>query len=308
MVDRDASQPPKAGRTSRNRRFRCAVPMGRSVCALALFWLCLSRGIFAQGALNANAALPNAPTPMIAAFAGGDGQAPPATGTSAQPGQPEVFKIGPWRDPKALDLSEAAAPLSASDKLKLSFREQLTPFAGASMVFAAGWEQLRNSNPKYGSDGTAFAERVGAAALRQTSQAVLSDGVYAAAFHQDPRYFRLASGTLGKRIFYAVSRTWRTRTDSGTPTVNYSLLFGHATAQALTLTYYPDRSQSGQVAVAGFGWSLLGNMLGNQYHEFWPDILQAIFQRPPAGPKPARAPAEPKPPSTTAEERPTSPQ
>jgi len=183
-------------------------------------------------------------------------------------------------------------PLSVGDKLKLSFQEQFTPFAVASMFFAAGWEQLVNSNPKYGTDSTAYVERVGAAALRQTSQAVFSDGVYAAAFHQDPRYYRLANGSLEKRIFYAASRTLRTRTDSGNPATNYSLLFGHATAQALTLAYYPDRSQNGRVAVTGFAWSLLGNMLGNQYHEFWPDILQTILRMPPAGPKPTSVPVE----------------
>jgi hypothetical protein len=177
-------------------------------------------------------------------------------------------------------------PLSVSEKLTLSFHEQFTPFALASTVFAAGWEQFVDSNPKYGFDSTAFAQRVGAAALRQTSQAVFSDGVFASVFHQDPRYYRMASGPVGKRILYAATRIFRSRTDSGDPVTNYSLLFGHATAQALTLTYYPDRSQSGRVAITGFVWSLVGSMLGNQYHEFWPDILQSILQKPPAAPKP----------------------
>ncbi len=243
---------------------------------------------------EADAILPEAPQPEPTLQAA-QTQHPTATGIQNPPSSPpQLFKIGPWRDPKSLDLSMPVVPLTASEKLKLSFQEQFTPFALASMVFAAGWEQLVNSNPKYGTNSTAFAERVGAAAVRQTSQAVLSDGVFASVFHQDPRYYREANGALAKRIFYAASRTFRTRSDSGDPEVNYSLLFGHATAQALTLTYYPDRSQSGRVAITGFAWSLVGSMLGNQYHEFWPDVLQAILQRPPAGPKPAAAPAEPK--------------
>ncbi len=233
--------------------------------------------------IHTDALLPDAPQPEPPAQ-----DAPTQINAQSPAAEPQpTFKIGPWRDPKSLNLSMPVVPLSVSDKLKLSFQEQLTPFALASMVFAAGWEQLVNSNPKYGSNSTAFAQRVGAAALRQTSQAVLSDGVFASAFHQDPRYYRLAGGSLGKRVFYAASRTFRSRTDSGEPVVNYALLFGHATAQALTLAYYPDLSQNGRVAVTGFAWSLVGSMLGNQYHEFWPDILQAILQRPPAGPKPA---------------------
>jgi hypothetical protein len=206
-----------------------------------------------------------------------------------------IFKIGPWRDPKSLDLSMPVVPLNAGDKLKLSIQEQLTPFALTSMLFAAGWEHLRDSNPKYGTNSTAFAERLGAAAARQTSQAIFSDGVYASVFRQDPRFYRLANGSLLKRIGYAAGRVFRTRSDAGDPEINYSLLLGHATAQALTLTYYPDRSQNGRVAATGFAWSLFGSMLGNQYHEFWPDILQTILQRPPAGPKPAKTQVEPGP-------------
>ena len=244
----------------------------------------------AQGPSPSANELPDAPTPI-----GIRQQTAQAAQTNASSSQlAPLFKIGPLRDPKSLDLSMPVVPLTAGDKLKLSFQEQLTPFALASMLVASGWEQLVDSNPKYGSNSTAFAERLGAAAARQTSQAVFSDGVYAAVFRQDPRYYRLTSGSIGKRIFYAASRTWRTRSDAATPQYNYSLLFGHATAQALTLAYYPDRSQNGRVAATGFAWSLLGSMLGNQYHEFWPDILETFLQRPPAGPQPT-AEASPKP-------------
>jgi hypothetical protein len=261
-----------------------------SACALLLLPVGSPWSARAQLASKAavEAALPDAPTPTpVAESASQDNsvQHPnPAAGLS--------FKIGPWRDPKALDLSMPVVPLSAGDKMKLSFQEQLTPFAAASMAVAAGWEHLRDSNPKYGSNSTAFAQRLGAAALRQTSQAVFSDGVYASVFRQDPRYYRMASGSVKTRIWYAASRMWRTRNDSCTPAVNYSLLFGHATAQALTLAYYPDRSQSGRVAIAGFGWSLLGTVAGNQYHEFWPDILEKILRRPPEGPRPTSVPVE----------------
>ena len=272
-----------------------AFPSRRTLSVLTLLlssqMACPPSPLFGQiSTTQTSAVLPDAPQPVPSTQA-----APKQTDLQSSAAEPQpTFKIGPWRDPKSLNLSMPVVPLTVSDKLKLSFQEQFTPFALASTVFAASWEQLVNSNPKYGSNSTAFAERVGAAALRQTSQAVLSDGVFASAFHQDPRYYRLAGGTLGKRVFYAASRTFRSRTDSGEPVVNYSLLFGHATAQALTLAYYPDHSQNGRVAISGFGWSLVGSMLGNQYHEFWPDILQAILQRPPAGPKPAPVRAGPK--------------
>lgn len=268
----------------------------RALIALSISLFLHTNVLSAQASSSrSEAELPDAPRPLVSLEVVHE-QTPEQTSKQAStqnsPASSPVFKIGPWRDPKSLDLSMPVEPLTVSEKLKLSFHEQVTPFALASTVFAAGWEQLVDSNPKYGSNSTAFAQRVGAAALRQTSQAVFSDGVFASAFHQDPRYYRLVNGSFRERIFYAASRTFRSRTDSGEPVTNYSLLFGHATAQALTLTYYPDRSQTGRVAITGFAWSLLGSMLGNQYHEFWPDILQAVFQTPPAAPKPATLPAE----------------
>ncbi len=146
---------------------------------------------------HAGALLPDAPQAVPLAH-----DAPKETSVQSSAAEPQpAFKIGPWRDPKSLNLSMPVVPLTVADKLKLSFQEQLTPFALVSTVFAASWEQLVNSNPKYGSNSTAFAQRVGAAALRQTSQAVLSDGVFASVFHQDPRYYRLAGGSLGKEGF-----------------------------------------------------------------------------------------------------------
>jgi len=270
----------------RRRSFRLRAASGPAL--LVCLALLASPNSFPQQA--AHLELPDAPSPTAEADPTQTVVPPPTQPQQQQP----VFKIGPFRDPKALDLSMPVVPLTVGDKLRLSFQEQATPFAVASMVFAAGWEQLVDSNPKYGTDSAAYAQRVGAAALRQTSQAVFSDGIFASAFHEDPRFYRLVQGTTGKRILYAATRTFRTRTDSGAPTTNYALLFGHATAQALTLTYYPDRSQNGRVAGTGFAWSLFGNMLGNQYHEFFPDILKAILQRPPVGPKPTSGLAESK--------------
>lgn len=300
---------PKTARTSRLRPVSFASsPLGAILLLFALSTPWAPSCSFAQAfaRTETSVALPDAPEPMASQGAGlelegtesgspnnhqSSVQQPPGT---SQP----IFKIGPWRDPKSLDLSMPVVPLSAGDKLRLSFQEQGTPFALASMLFASGWEQLVNSNPKYGTNSTAYAERLGAAAARQSSQAIFSDGIYASIFRQDPRYYRLANGSTFKRIFYAAGRTFRTRSDSGNPEINYSLLFGHATAQGLTLAYYPDRSQNGHVAITGFAWSLLGSMLGNQYHEFWPDVLQTILRRPPAAPKPAKRQVEPEPTSS----------
>jgi hypothetical protein len=247
---------------------------------------CLPTLVFAQTASQTAATktiasnhddlLPDAPEP----------QAPSGTATTDS-GHPTSTvdkieaKLGLRRtDPKAIEPFQEPLRLSAGDKIKLSFLQQATPFAFFSMVAAAGWEHLHDGNPKFGTDSAGFGEQLGAAVIRQTSQSVFSDGLAAAAFHQDPRYYRKVQGSFRQRFLYAASRTWRTRTDDGTPTINYSLLTGYAAASALTMTYYPAVSATWPKAASGYGWALLGNMAGNQYHEFWPDIVKHVFHSP----------------------------
>ena len=190
---------------------------------------------------------------------------------------------------KDLDADQQGARLSASDKLQLSLREQATPYAFLSEIFSAGWEHLTDGDPRYGSDSAGFGERLGAAAIRQTSQALFADGVFAAAFHQDPRYYRMKSGPVLHRALYAASRTLVTRMDSGRSAPNYSLLAGYGAASALTLTYYPAVSATGPRTAEGYVLSVATNMLGNQYHEFGPDLFRYVFHRHQGGePKPAK--------------------
>jgi hypothetical protein len=138
---------------------------------------------------------------------------------------------------------------------------------------------LWNSNPKYGTDKAGFGERLGAAFIRQNSQAVLSDGVFAAVFHQDPRYYSRGSGSFMGRVFYSASRVLVTRTDAGNETANTSQLVGYAGAAALTMTYYPAVSATWSNTVKGYGISLLGSALGNEVHEFAPDLIHRVFHR-----------------------------
>lgn len=180
---------------------------------------------------------------------------------------------------KELSPNEPHAPLSTKEKFKLSVLEQARPFAFASEILSAGWEHALNTDPLYGTDSAAFGERLGAAALKQTSQAILTDGLFASIFRQDPRYYRAGSGPFFHRVEYAVKRTWITSTDSGTSQANYSLFAGYAAATALSATYYPGPSVKAGRMTRGYVLSIAVNMLGNQYREFWPDVSSKLFHR-----------------------------
>jgi len=176
-----------------------------------------------------------------------------------------------------------AVPLTAADKLKLAARQQILPFSFATQILSAGWGQLLDAHPKYGTDSAGFGERLGAASIRQGSQAIFADGVLPIFFHQDPRYYRLGSDKIthnvNRRIWYAASRVLIGKTDSGSQIFNYSKVIGYAGSAALTTTYYPDVSAGWGTVGKGYIISIFTAMLGNQLREFGPDVIHLVFYR-----------------------------
>jgi len=221
-----------------------------------------------------DATLPDAPQPMVDV-----GAVLPPVEFHASPPQPSSSApLTPApRLEKYIGPNQSTVRLSAKEKLELSGWEQLQPYAFATQFIGAGWEHLIDSNPQYGSDSGGFGERLGAAALLQNSRAILSDGIMAAIFRQDPRYYRQGHRPVKQRLYYAAERVFIIRSDEGKYQPNYSQLLGNAVATALTMTYYPAVSATWPKTAKGYGISLTQGALGNEIHEFTPALKRLVF-------------------------------
>jgi hypothetical protein len=178
---------------------------------------------------------------------------------------------------KYIDDIEIPRPLTARDKVILGVRASVTPYSLISIVAAAGYEQFRNGNPNYGTDSGAFGQRVGAAALRGTSEELFTDSLFAPIFHQDPRYYELGQGhTVFARTTYALSRVFVSRHDDGSPMPNYALLAGYASGAALTNAYYPSVNRGALQTAETFGGSLGGAAFSFVFREFIDQALYSI--------------------------------
>ena len=173
---------------------------------------------------------------------------------------------------QVIEPGQTAQPLSGAGKMILSLRESARPITLLPALYSAGYEQLRESNPKYGNDSGAFAAKFGAAMLRSASMRTFSDGVFAAAFHQDPRYYRVAYGSIVDRGLHSAEQAVVRRGDDGSRQVNFSGIAGRAAAAVLTLAYYPPVSQTRNVVLSTFGTSIASDAGGNLVLEFLPDL------------------------------------
>jgi hypothetical protein len=192
---------------------------------------------------------------------------------SFDPGTKPVFKHAPHLRLTVYP-GEIADPMTVSDKVKGGLKNSVSLFSMTGWLVSAGYEQLTNGSPNFGTDAGAFGQRLGIGAIHGISNGVFSTSLFAPIFHEDPRYYVMGPGhTFFKRLVYAATRSVITRTDSGRSTPNFALFAGNASGAALTVIYYPAQNTTFSQVTRTFGTSLGGSAFGFVVGEFLVDAL-----------------------------------
>jgi hypothetical protein len=172
---------------------------------------------------------------------------------------------------------QIAPDLTGSDKVLLGLKNAFMPFEASGWFASAGYSQIMNSSPNYGTDRGAFGQRLGAAAVRDSSESIFSDSVMANFFHEDPRYYQMGPAhNFFVRLVYSGTRPIFTRMDSGHTSLNFALLSGTMGGAALTNLYYPPVNRGTTQTMETFGGSLGGAALSDVVSEFY-DSFKHMF-------------------------------
>lgn len=191
--------------------------------------------------------------------------------------KPDIPGEAAKRLDRIIEPGETGVPLNSADKFELAVMSRITPADITATVFSAGWSHLRDSAPHYGTDSGAFGERLGALALKQTTQSIFGYGIYASLLHDDPRYYVMGrKRKVATRAVYAASRLVITQRDSGKSAINWPEFAGIASSTALTNAYYPTRDHGFANGAEAFGVSLGTSILDNEFHEFIEDAFLLI--------------------------------
>jgi len=220
----------------------------------------------------AMADLPDAPSAIAAA-----GVSNPFAEYTAQP----ATRTKPAKKfHRVVHPDQLAPPLTAGDKLALAVMSRLTVSDIFSTAFSAGLSHWRDGRPHYGVDEGAFGERLGGIALKQTTQSIFSYGLYAAAFHDDPRYYVMGDGhNVTKRLVYSATRLVITKKDDGTPAPNWPKFAGVVSAAALSNAYYPQRDRGPLNTTYSVLNSFATSVLNNEIHEFIGDAAKIFHHK-----------------------------
>jgi len=182
--------------------------------------------------------------------------------------QPGGYQVAPLHRKYILP-DMRAQQINARDKVIIGLEGAYSLQNFGGMIVSAGYGQLLNGQPNYGTDRGAFGERLGAAAIRDTAQGVFTSSVFAPLLHEDPRYYvEGKQHGVFHRAMYALTRPVITRTDSGRQTINGAQLLGYASSTALNNAYYPSSNRNVKDNAEAFATSMGGSALSSLLIEF----------------------------------------
>ena len=176
-----------------------------------------------------------------------------------------------------IEPGQVAPRLTAQDKVSIGLKQSFTLFSAVGWIASAGFSQMSNGSPNYGTDKGAFGERLGATALRSTTQNIFSNAVFAPIFHDDPRYYKMGrSHKFIDRVVHSVFQPLVGRSDDGRRRPNYSVLSGNLAGAILTNAYYPKPNRGVTQTMETFGTSMGGASIGYVVTEFMDDALDLV--------------------------------
>lgn len=204
------------------------------------------------------------------------GQLPPreqpgvqAPGKTVEGEDKRIFGVLP--NYRTAEKSAQYQSISASRKLKIATKDSFDYPLFLLAAAYAGLYQLENSHPEFGQGTAGYARRLGTSYADQVIGNYLTEGFLPIAFHEDPRYFRMAEGSKKSRTLYALTRIFVTHTDSGKTTFNYAEVVGNGMAAGIGLSYYPDNRNVPDF-LQNWGVQLGTDATSQVLKEFWPDV------------------------------------
>jgi len=166
--------------------------------------------------------------------------------------------------------------LKLKDKFVLFVQDSFDPVTFLASGFNAGLDQAADSDPSYGQGAEGYGRRFGAEFAGQASSRFFKDFAYPWIFSEDPRYYRLAHGSVRKRLLHALEHAVVAHRDNGTRMFNISEWLGTTSAVVLSNTYQPDNKRGFANTAQRVGYSILQDAGFDVLREFWPEISRTF--------------------------------
>lgn len=244
---------------------------------------------------SAIVALPEAPQPQSApaqSSTQSESQGQNQTGSISAAQNPSAKNPAPHKPPpqpkrilgimpnyRAVSAGEIPPPPTPREALGIatqnSFDYSAFVFVGITSLLAEG----ENAHPQLGKGVPGYWGYYWRGFADKTDGNYWVDWIMPTVFHQDERYFAMGEGPIAKRGIYAATRIFITPDYHGKSSFNASEILGRGIAQAISLTYYPSKTQTPTGFADKYAYALMRDGLTNVFREYWPDIDSHVIHR-----------------------------
>jgi hypothetical protein len=170
-------------------------------------------------------------------------------------------------------------PLTWQKKGYLALHDVTDPANLATIVGISAINIGIDSHTAYGPGMKGFGKLAGVTLLQDTTGEFFGTFLIPAIAHQDPRYYRMPDASVPRRFFYAVSRTFISRHDDGSPMPNYGTLLAYPINAELSNLYVPGIQSDSKSTVERIVTGLAIDPANNLLAEFLPDVARRVHVR-----------------------------
>jgi hypothetical protein len=167
-------------------------------------------------------------------------------------------------------------PLTSSQKGTLAIRDFLDPF---NFITIAGYSAIATAadpDSPYGPGFKGFAKQTGYGLLQDAQGEFFQTYVISSLAHQDPRYHRIPTASVKRRLWHAIEHTYVSQHDDGTRMPNYATLGTYLISAELTNLYVPGIQTDAASTAKRIGIGIATDPAGAIVAEFLPDVARRI--------------------------------
>src|SRR6202142_2232200 len=166
--------------------------------------------------------------------------------------------------------------LTTKAKFILFVDDSVDPVTFFGAAFSAGIDQAEDSDHSFGQGFAGYGKRFGAELADNASGEFFKEFLYPSIFAEDPRYYRLAHGTVRQRLLHAAEHVVVAHQENGGHMFNFSEWLGSASTVALSDVYHPDNKPGFSPAAKSMGYGMLEDIGFDVLREFWPDVAKKL--------------------------------
>lgn len=172
-----------------------------------------------------------------------------------------------------------AIPLSWKEKGYLAAHYTSDPTSIGVIVGIAAINIAADSHTAYGPGFEGFGKLAGISLLQNATAEFFGTFAVPSLMHQDPRYYRRPDKPVVRRVLYAISRSYVSRSDEGKTIPNYGTLSAYPIVAELGNLYVPGIESDGESTAERILTGLALDPVNNLVNEFLPDLAKRIHVR-----------------------------